>query len=211
MTVTKIYQISNSQETPHTSLSRGTYGVFVTRKLTAFLTSPHCIHLIDRRVYITRGEHITNNCFGFDLMYQFTWTDWSLGDIVDDKKMGSIVVNVNAEEPLDDKPTLVRVVAWWRQAIRHYLSQYCCKSLSHMVSLGHNALTTTFRIISQSYGEITGSWITIWHTFLPPGALDDSFTAWFYGIFLNCYLIAHTQRPVDAKQFLENMLFINCP
>ena len=39
----------------------------------------------------------------------------------------------------NEKPTLVQVMAWCRQATSHYLSQ-CWRSRCHTVSIGHNKL-----------------------------------------------------------------------
>ena len=41
----------------------------------------------------------------------------------------------------DDKPNLVQVMAWCRQATSHYLSQFWPDLCRHMASIGHNEFT----------------------------------------------------------------------
>ena len=52
------------------------------------------------------------------------------------------------QNPIDEKSTLVQVMAWCCQATSHYLSQYWNRSMSpyHMASQGHNDLTGSFSI-----------------------------------------------------------------
>ena len=52
-----------------------------------------------------------------------------------------IVLRWICQNPIEDKLTLVWVMAWCCQAPSHCLSQYWPRSLFHMESLGHNELT----------------------------------------------------------------------
>ena len=90
----------------------------------------------------------------------------------------------------DDKSTMVRVMAWCRQATSHYLSQFDLDPCRHMASPGHNELTYIYMMapdVINSRG-VTVHWQNtgfMWLSNLPQQNMTAHPVTWLWFISKN--------------------------
>ena len=109
------------------------------------------------------NEYVNNTLFaaGWEIWMEFQKNNFKAG--FSDRFLKHLLWNcrqLNVSEPYWQQPTLLQLMAWYRQATSHYLNQYWYKTNTdtvlcrHMAELGHNEIN-----LSPSSAAYMRQWI----------------------------------------------------